>query len=138
MWFGISCFRIGESEVDVALLEAIPVATLVVAAAAATRGIWQVVYGLLAKRAAQKVIVRRTGSDKQLRNLVEHFGEGRPAHADIEAAAKTIRESLKGELTETELRRVDKGLNQSNKSGERRYIEDLISASNLSDPLQRP
>lgn len=74
-----------------ALLEAIPVATLVVAAAAATRGIWEAVTGLLAKRAAQKVIARRTGSDERLRNLVEHFGEGRPADADVEAAAKTIR-----------------------------------------------
>jgi hypothetical protein len=52
-----------------------------------------------------------------------HFGgKERLADADLEAAAKTIRESLEAELTEHELRRVDQGLNQSSKSGERRYI----------------
>ena len=109
-----------------AILEVIPAATLVVAVAAVTRTVWETVGGLLAKRAAQRVIARRTESDEQLRNLVKQFSE-RPADTDVEAAAKTITESLKAELSKTELRRIGQGLNQSNKSGERRYIEDLMS-----------
>jgi hypothetical protein len=128
--FGISRFQTGgESEVDVALLEVIVVATLVAAAATITRSIWEAVSGLRAKRAAQEVIARRTASDEQLRRVVKQFGQGRPADALVEVAAETIRESLKNELSKTELRRVGQGLNQSNKSGERRYIEALLAGS---------
>ncbi len=118
-----------------ALAEVIPAATLIVAAATVTRTIWEAARGLLAKRKARKVIALQAASNEQLRNVVQQFGERRPADAEIEAAAKTIGESLKGQLSEPQLRRISQGLNQSNKSGERRYIEDLISA--VSAPPQQ-
>ena len=103
---------------------------LLAAVVAASREVWEAVAAVLAKRAAQTAIARRAEFDEQLRNLVIHLGgKERLGDADLETAAAIIRQSLKTELSSREFRRVDQGLSQSSRSGERRYIEDLISRS---------
>jgi hypothetical protein len=113
------------------LFEAIPILTAFATAAAGAEGVRQAVQGLLAKRAAKKVLARRIKSDERLRYFIHRFSEGRPADAEVEAVGEVINEYLKGEVTDAELRRVNQGLHQSNKSAERRYIEDLISTSDV-------
>jgi hypothetical protein len=129
MLCGTGSFRIGGKEADVVSAEIIPVAAMAVSVVAFARGLWQSVWGLLAKRAAHKVLADRIGSDEALQQMVQIVGKDQLTASEVEKLSKTLGEYLKNtDLTKGELRRVAEGLNQSNKVGERRYIEDLMKA----------
>jgi hypothetical protein len=109
----------------------IPVLAVPVACQAIVSIASEIIRGLRAKKAARVILARAAASDGPLHELAQKIGDRRLNDAEVEAAARTIEDVLKnqGNLSEATLRHIGHGLNQPNRTGERRYIEDLMSAA---------
>jgi hypothetical protein len=127
MWCWTDHFPTGGRGRDVSLGVIIPIGTLFVGATGVVWGVWQNISGLRAKKAAQRALARNAELKETLQEIsfslgTEQFGK------EMTSVAKLLRETLeKSGLTKNELHLIDQGLNQSNKAGERRYIEELVN-----------
>jgi len=106
----------------------IPIGTLFVGATGVVWGVWQNISGLRAKKAAQRALARNAELKETLQEISFSLGTEQLGKPEMTSVAKLLRETLeKSGLTKNELHLIDQGLNQSNKAGERRYIEELVN-----------
>jgi hypothetical protein len=110
--------------------EVLPILSIVTALGAAAKGIWQSISGIRAKQAAQKAL-STAGDEETVKQVLRRVREGGLSDTELGKAASDIQKYLAstGKITNRELRQVSEGLNQSNKGGERRYIEDLLTSN---------
>jgi len=99
-----------------------------VSASAIVRTGFEVVYGLMAKKAAQRVLAKKPELRLQLQKISPIPVEVRDIDpAAMAALVGAIKQSLnESDLTKSQLHHVSQGLNQPSTAGERRYIADLV------------
>lgn len=128
MWCWTDHFPTGGRGRDVSLGVIIPIGTLFVGATGVVWGVWQNISGLRAKKAAQRALARNAELKETLQEISFSLGTEQLGKPEMTSVAKLLRETLeKSGLTKNELHLIDQGLNQSNKAGERRYIEELVN-----------
>ncbi|HTW71569.1 MAG TPA: hypothetical protein VME47_16900 [Acetobacteraceae bacterium] len=103
------------------------VAATVVAAGAVGNGVYEAVRGLVAKTRAHAALSSRAATDPVLRQLVLRSAGGPLSESELRQAALVIEQSLTG-LSQGDRKRIEQGLHQPSKSGEQRYIEELIQS----------
>jgi hypothetical protein len=103
--------------------ELIPITAMAVAGIAMLINFVGIILDLRAKARARDVLSRKAVDDPELKELINQISSGVIAS---ETASKAISNALAGELHESDLRRVEEGLHQVNKSGERQYINMLL------------
>jgi hypothetical protein len=103
----------------------LPELATAVAAGAALNGAIDAVLGLRAKARAHVLLSKKATTDPVLGRLAVR-STGRPLdETELREAAIAIEQSL-DELSKGDRRRVEQGLHQPSRSGEQRYIEELI------------
>jgi hypothetical protein len=108
-------------------LSLLPELATTIGVAAAAKGVIDSVLGLRAKRRAHDLLSKQAASDPALRQLASQAA-GRPLdETELREAARVIESSL-GSLSDSDRRRIEEGLHQPNRSGEQRYIEELIKS----------
>ena len=108
-----------------ALLAHLPIATIILAAAAGLKGLWDAILALRAKTRARTLLSGKLSTDRILQRTI-----GRTDHdgAKIDATAAALVHAL-GDLSPRDLERVRQGLQQTSKSGELRYINTLTAGT---------
>jgi hypothetical protein len=87
-------------------------------------GLKEAFLDLRAKARARKVLSRKAVSDPALQQLIKQTTP--PSEVALETASKAISSALAGELSDSDRKRIEEGLHQASKSGERRYISMLF------------
>src|SRR5712691_6935856 len=100
----------------------LPIVALVMSIVAAAMTLWNAILALRAKERARDILHAETS----VHELIE-IASRRPLNQEETERARRIIESAAQHLVEKDRILIDKGLNQSSKSGERRYIHDLMS-----------
>jgi hypothetical protein len=98
-----------------------------VAAAALGNGLYEAVFGLRAKARARRLLARQAATNGVLRELAARNSERPLDETELRQAARVIEQSLDG-LSDGDRRRVEQGLHQPSRSGEQRFIEELIGS----------
>lgn len=90
----------------------------------AIRGMWEIVEGLRAKRAAKALLERK--NDRKLAYIAKVAAKRTLRDEEVRVAIERIQELI-DEMPESKQAYVERGLHQKSRSGERRYVGELIS-----------
>ena len=94
------------------------------AGAAVIAGVKDAILTLRAKRRARALLAEKAAADPSVKALVWRSLD----EADLHRAAGAISDSL-AELSKEDRRRIERGLHQPSRSGERRFMIELVPPS---------
>lgn len=111
------------------VLAFIPSIVFLVSVATAILTLWNALLALRAKARFREALRARVLMDLEARTLVTRLAEHRRLTPVDEEAARLIIEQIAEEaLSQSDTRWIEKGLYQKSKTGEKRYISDLLTA----------
>jgi hypothetical protein len=104
------------------LSDALELATVTIAGSAAAKGLYDSIFGLVAKRRAQDLLRDKISADPALKALVYS--------SSPEEMGDVIKDSLR-ELSPRDQTFIERGIHQQSRPAERRYIENLIDPAGV-------
>ena len=112
------------------VLLVLPLATLIASVVAAVMTVWNAALALRAKDRLRRKLHDGviTGTNVQQMKRLSKIAAERPLNPDEVEIARRLIEVAAQSLPTKDRVYLENGLNQSSKSGERRYIKDLMAA----------
>ncbi len=125
MWFLTANSLIGLDRVHSMNTDLFYIAPVIMGVVVIATEIVDIVFALRAKRRMKKTLAGDMTSNPELMRLVQHARTGFN-EAELNEATGIIFQSLQ-RLTDDDRRHIERGLHQGNKSGEKRFVLDLMT-----------